>query len=75
MAVNATLNLHNAMEKHHIAYWFCVPLQQHICSFRSCYNEGYTDEILYAERNPLFQIENVLFTVILLAIKRRKTTL
>lgn len=32
-----------------------------------------TDEILYAERNPLFQIGNVLFTVILLSIKRRKT--
>jgi len=34
-----------------------------------------TDEILCAERNPLFQIENVLFTLILLAIKRRKTKL
>lgn len=31
-----------------------------------------THEILYAERNPLFQIENIIFTVILLAVKRRK---
>lgn len=34
-----------------------------------------TDEILYAEGDPLFQIENVLFTVILHSSKRRKTKL
>lgn len=29
-----------------------------------------TDEVLYAEGDPLFQIENILFTVVLLSIKR-----
>lgn len=74
MALNAMLNLHNTMEKHHIAYWFSFLCKDTFAVLDHVTMMG-TDKILYAERNPLLQIENVLFTVVLLAIKRRKTKL